>query len=107
MDLAAESGVAAGGGEENAGSSNKVSAVSASSAPDATSYVLEHGHDVIVCESKERTAVVNSIARTLGLPYVPFRIVFVEGTLAFYDQDVIFIPSHVNLLSQLPPHSYF
>ena len=98
VDLAAENGVAVGGGEGNAGSSNKFGAVSASSAPAATSYVLEHGHDVIVCETKERTTVVNSIARTLGLPYVPFRIVFVEGTLAFYDQ---------NVSSQLPYHSHF
>ena len=33
---------------------------------------------VICCESEERTRVVAAVARKLGLPYVPFRIIFVE-----------------------------
>ena len=43
--------------------------------------------DIIVCESAERTAVVAKLARCLGLPYVPFRMVLVEGSFAFVSGD--------------------
>ena len=36
---------------------------------------------VICCESEERTKVVAEVARKLGLHYVPFRCVFVEGVM--------------------------
>ena len=36
---------------------------------------------VICCESAARTEVVASLAKELGLPYVRFKVVFVEGTL--------------------------
>ena len=36
---------------------------------------------VIVCESDERTTIVAERAKQLGLPYVPFRFIFVEGVL--------------------------
>ena len=39
--------------------------------------------EVICCESDERTAVVAELARTLDLPYVRFRMVFVEGIVIF------------------------
>jgi small ubiquitin-related modifier len=38
---------------------------------------------IIVCTSEERTAMLNATAKQLGLPYIPFRIFFVEGTLHF------------------------
>ena len=63
-----------------------------------------------VCESKERTAVVNSIAKALDLPYVPFRILFVEGTMASYAQDVSshflykLLCDHTLLLQQMHGH---
>jgi hypothetical protein len=39
--------------------------------------------EVVVCESDARTKVVSELARNLGLKYVPFRIVFVEGVLTY------------------------
>lgn len=41
---------------------------------------LQYG-DVIVCSSLERTRVVSAEARAHSLPYLPFRICFVEGTI--------------------------
>ena len=42
---------------------------------------------VIVCESPERTTVVNAIAREFDLPYLKFKIVFVEGNWVYTDGD--------------------
>ena len=38
---------------------------------------------MIVCESRERALQVMRTARALGLPYVPFRILFAEGTAEY------------------------
>jgi hypothetical protein len=40
-------------------------------------------NDVIVCSTPYRTQVVASLARKLRLPYVPFRVILVEGALQF------------------------
>ena len=43
-------------------------------------YDTAYDTEVIVCESEERQQVVMQVAKEFNLPYVPFRIVFVEGT---------------------------
>ena len=42
--------------------------------------------DIIVCESEERMRVVADLARTLQLPYVPFKMIFVEGVLQTFGE---------------------
>ena len=44
---------------------------------------VEVDEEVICCESEERTAVVADLARRLDLPYVPFKMIFVEGIVIF------------------------
>ena len=46
--------------------------------------------DLIVCENESRTKVVCEIARHLGEPYVPFKLLFVEGIVQAYDGDMAF-----------------
>ncbi|KAL3937273.1 MAG: hypothetical protein SGARI_002183, partial [Bacillariaceae sp.] len=40
--------------------------------------------EVIVCESEARMRAVASVAASLGEPYVPFKMLFVEGELKFF-----------------------
>jgi hypothetical protein len=44
--------------------------------------VNEYDTEVIVCESVERQQVLLHLAKTFSLPYVPFQVVFIEGTVA-------------------------
>ena len=44
--------------------------------------VIEYDTDVIVCESVERQQVLLHLAKTFSLPYVPFQVVYIEGTFA-------------------------
>ena len=44
------------------------------------------GNDIIVCESEARMLAVCSCAKALGEPYVPFKLLFVEGILEFMCQ---------------------
>ena len=39
--------------------------------------------NIIVCATSQRTKVVASLARDLGLPYIPFRIYFAEGAVQY------------------------
>lgn len=48
---------------------------------DAAKGHQELAKNLIVCESMERTAVMSEAATRLGLPFVPFLIIFAEGTL--------------------------
>jgi hypothetical protein len=50
-------------------------------APPASSTIEDNASDVIVCESLERTQVVAKAAIEAGLPYVSFRVLFIEGEL--------------------------
>ncbi|KAL3909167.1 MAG: hypothetical protein SGARI_002736, partial [Bacillariaceae sp.] len=43
--------------------------------------------DVIVCENESRTKVVCEVARQLGEPYVPFKMLWIEGIMQSYDGD--------------------
>ena len=58
----------------------------AASAPTAASVAADcdegQNDDVICCDSEARTKAVALVAARLGLPYVPFRMVFAEGTMA-------------------------
>ena len=45
------------------------------------------GDHIIMCESFERATVVSEIAKQMQLPYVRFRIVFVEGEYCWPDND--------------------
>ena len=44
--------------------------------------VNEYDTEVIVCESVERQQVLLHLAKTFSLPYVPFRVVYIEGAVA-------------------------
>jgi hypothetical protein len=44
---------------------------------------LPSDKSIILCTSEERMRVVSELARTLDLPYVPFTLVFAEGSLEF------------------------
>jgi hypothetical protein len=44
--------------------------------------VDEYDTEVIVCESVERQQVLLHLAKTFSLPYVPFRVVYIEGAVA-------------------------
>ena len=58
----------------------------AASAPTAASAAADddegQNDDVICCDSEARTKAVALVAARLGMPYVPFRMVFAEGTMA-------------------------
>mmetsp|Transcript_32952 Transcript_32952/g.76991 ORF Transcript_32952/g.76991 Transcript_32952/m.76991 type:complete len:599 (-) Transcript_32952:562-2358(-) len=54
--------------------------IAASAAAGGAMEASEDRGDVIVCDSAERTAVVAAVANTLGLDWVRFKMVFVEGT---------------------------
>ena len=43
--------------------------------------------DIIVCENEARMNAVLDIARQFNEPYVPFKILFVEGMLQYFDGD--------------------
>jgi hypothetical protein len=43
--------------------------------------------DIIVCENEARMQAVLDIARQFNEPYVPFKILFVEGMLQYFDGD--------------------
>jgi hypothetical protein len=43
--------------------------------------------DIIVCENEARMQAVLNIARQFNEPYVPFKILFVEGMLQYFDGD--------------------
>lgn len=45
----------------------------------AARIAQETDSELICCESEQRTAVLVELARNLDLPYVPFKMVFVEG----------------------------
>ena len=60
-----------------AGAAKKAAAIGGGSLHEAG----ETDSEVICCESAERTAVLVDLARTFGLPYVAFQMIFVEGVL--------------------------
>lgn len=47
----------------------------------------QHDANVIVCENEARMQAVLSVARAFNEPYVPFKILFVEGMMHFFDGD--------------------
>jgi hypothetical protein len=65
------------------------------SQPDAT-WIGEHG-DVIVCGTEAHAAVVSACARSLGAPYIPFRLVFVEGLMDWHGESLEREPDSIPL----------
>jgi len=58
--------------------------------------------DIIVCTSSERALVVAEAAKRLGLPYVRFRLLFVEGTIA-YAGDIAYSESGATKTLKMQP----
>lgn len=48
----------------------------------------QHDANVIVCENEARMHAVLSVARAFNEPYVPFKILFVEGMMHYFDGDM-------------------
>jgi hypothetical protein len=48
--------------------------------------------DVIICNDEQRTQIVAAAAKKMGLPYIPFRAVFVEGSILFWGDGLIGTP---------------
>ena len=64
-------------------SANEEDEVAGLDDPTASSSESPFKQNIIVCATAQRTKLVASLARDLGLPYVPFRIFFVEGAAQY------------------------
>ena len=60
---------------------------SKSDANEQTESTEKFDEEVIICESHERAVVVANIAKTLGLPYIPFKMIFIEGDWIYSGGD--------------------
>ena len=94
-----------GGEEENEEEEEEKGLEEVGSENDASSdQPSSHDNHMIICESRERALLVSRMARALGLPYVPFRILFAEGTASYggemdsyEDTKIPMSPIHVTI----------
>ena len=72
---------------------------SKSDANEQTESTEKFDEEVIICESHERAVVVANIAKTLGLPYIPFKMIFIEGDWIYSggDASIGATPEHLPL----------